>query len=120
MEEIGEAMTKDSQNPQDVSAQLEKIQQHLTFLEKKIDTLISQSAQSSGGGGGTSFPRRHFSKPRRDFDHGHSSHGHPKAFGYGGGGHRPSQREGSHQGPPRQAQGFFHKKKRFASRHEKA
>ena len=56
-----------AQNPQDVPAQLQKIQQHLIFLEKKIDTLIAGQAQGQSQGQRGSFPRKDFSRPRRTF-----------------------------------------------------
>ena len=100
-----------------VTAQLQKIQQHLVYLEKKIDTLIAQSqSHPSSGGGGNAFPRRHFSKPRPSFDRGHSHGQGPSRHE-----HRP-QREDNR--PPRpfdrparpEQRGFFHKKKRFSRR----
>lgn len=54
-----------SQNQPDVAAQLQKIQQHLIFLEKKMDTLIAGQAQSQAQK--SSFPRKDFSRPRRSF-----------------------------------------------------
>ena len=54
-----------AQNPLDVPAQLQKIQQHLIFLEKKLDTLIAGQAQSQVQR--SSFPRKDFSGPRRSF-----------------------------------------------------
>ncbi len=49
----------------DVVALIKKIQQHLVFLEKKIDTLISRSSEKPSKG-------QHFSKPFRSY--GHSQH----------------------------------------------
>lgn len=43
----------------DVAAMLKKIQQQLAFLEKKIDTLLSQSSQ------GKPFEQKSFSRPFR-------------------------------------------------------
>ena len=44
----------------DVVALVKKIQQHLMFLEKKIDTLISRSSEKPSQG-------QHFSKPFRSY-----------------------------------------------------
>ena len=50
---------------------LRKIQQHLTYLERKIDSLIGNQSQS---GGGRPFNKpRHFSKP--GFGHSPRPHG---------------------------------------------
>ena len=46
----------------DIAAAIDRIQQQLVFLEKKIDTLISQSAAKPP-------EARHFSKPFQRFDH---------------------------------------------------
>ena len=53
-----------SSSPQaepDLVALIKKIQQHLLFLEKKIDTLISRSSEKPSRG-------QHFSKPFRPYD----------------------------------------------------
>jgi CxxC-x17-CxxC domain-containing protein len=42
-----------------------KMQQQLTFLEKKIDTLISQSSERPSGAGNYVKPFQQFDKPRR-------------------------------------------------------
>lgn len=68
----------------DMLTLIQKIQQHLVFLEKKIDTLISQSSQPR-----PSFRDRSFSKPRH-FGNSHSNgprhggHGHGRGHGQGG------------------------------------
>lgn len=54
----------------DIAALIDKVQQKLTFLEKKIDTLINQSAERPSGG--SSYP-----KPFQRFDN-------SQRFGRGG------------------------------------
>jgi hypothetical protein len=66
----------------DLSQQLKKISEHLTFLEKKIDTLIEQSGNRGNTQSGGFAPRRDFG-PRRDFQGG------PKREFQRPGGHRP-------------------------------
>jgi hypothetical protein len=54
----------------DVLALIKKVEQHLVFLEKKIDLLLSQSS-----GGGRPFNSRPFSRPSRaPFDRSRPSH----------------------------------------------
>lgn len=68
---------------------IKKIQQHMVFLERKIDILIGQSSGGSGGGG--SFKRKRFSKPfRPDGGHSHSrgQEGHSHSRGRGDYGNR--------------------------------
>jgi hypothetical protein len=92
----------------DVFAVLEKMQQQLTYLEKKIDTLIQASQQSQQ----KPFEReRSFSKPPfRSFGRPHRPEG-------GQGGYGPPRGQGSY-GPPRHEGGnrdgnFRPKKKPF-------
>ena len=54
------------QEDTDVLSILKKMQQHLVYLEKKIDMLVGQS---SSGGGRPFNKDRHFSKPSRPFGH---------------------------------------------------
>jgi len=49
-----------SQGETDIAAVLKRIQQQLTFLERKVDTLISQSSEKP-------FKETRFSKPSRSF-----------------------------------------------------
>ncbi len=101
----------------DVTEMLLKIQQHLSYLEKKIDTLIAQSAP------GASQPTRgHFPQRHRPFVQGggHSSHGAPGKRRHEGPRrdfHPRSQSGDDRRGdaPPRREGGreFFQKKKRF-------
>jgi len=49
---------------QDIAVLINKMQQQLVFLEKKIDTLISQSSKRP-------FEGKHFSKPFQRFDRSH-------------------------------------------------
>ena len=52
-----------NEQPADVTAILQRIQQQLTYLEKKLDTLLQQSQQKP------SFNReRNFSRPFRPFN----------------------------------------------------
>ena len=67
------------QNESDPVVLLKKIQQHLVYLEKKIDTLIAQP--QSQGQAPVSF-KRNFSRPPRPF-------GHPHGAGRGKHPHRP-------------------------------
>lgn len=88
----------------DVIAILKKIQQQMTFLEKKLDTLLAQ--QSSGGSQPSgeraferpSFKDRHFSKPTRSFGTRTEHYGRPGGD-RGQGGDRP-ERGGFGQGRP--------------------
>ena len=70
------------QGEPDVIGLLKKIQQHLGFLEKKIDLLTSQSSQSSE----RPFRGKPFSKPYRP----------------GGGGYFPRRENREHGNPPRE------------------
>jgi hypothetical protein len=82
------------QSESDVVSLLKRMQQHLLFLEKKIDLLISQSQERPRRENAPSdrpFRKRPFSKPFRSFDH-------PQRQGKGERG--PSSRErDSAQGP---------------------
>ncbi len=53
-----------SQVEPDIAVLINEMQQRLVSLEKKIDTLISQSLERP-------FERKHFSKPFQRFDHSH-------------------------------------------------
>lgn len=111
-----------SENEKDVLAILERMQQQLTFLEKKLDTLLEQSrnAQNSQP---RSFdrPPQNFSRPFRPYnrpnrpDQGRGPR--PNSYGQGQGhssSHgRPSH--GSHSGPAREGN-FAPKKKPYFSR----
>lgn len=107
-------------NESDPVVLLKKIQQHLVFLEKKIDALIAQP--QSQGQGQFSF-KRNFSRPPRPFGHPHGAGRgkHPHRSGPGG---PPSHIRSSHDRPandrpfdkPRgsnETRGFFRKKKPF-------
>ncbi len=88
----------------DVVALIKKMQQQLDFLEKKIDTLISQSHEKP-------LREKHFSKPFRPFGH---SHRHGKAEYDNNFSGRPGER---HQGD--QHQGFGQKKKTFFNKRQR-
>jgi hypothetical protein len=60
----------------DVMALLKRMQQQLAFLEKKLDTLISQSQTRPSG-------ERHFSKPFRASSHSHRYASGERDAGYG-------------------------------------
>jgi len=68
---------------------MKKIQKHLVFLEKKIDTLIDQSSRGSSGQG-------NFSRPRRSF--GQSSRGNFGDRSRREGGYQGRRSEGGYQG----------------------
>ncbi len=110
-----------SQNESDPVVLLKKIQQHLVYLEKKIDALIGQPP--SQGQGQPSF-KRNFSRPPRAFGHPHGAGRgkHPHRSGPGGppSHFRSSNDRPSHDRPsfdkPRgsnENRGFFKKKKPF-------
>jgi hypothetical protein len=63
------------QSETDIVVLIKKMQQQLTFLEKKIDILVSQSQEKP-------LKERHFSRPSRPFDR-----------PYRPGGHYPDKRE---------------------------
>ena len=56
-EEMKHATAESEQADLDLTSILRRIQQQLAFLEKKVDLLIKQSSERSGG------RDRHFSKP---------------------------------------------------------
>ena len=98
---------------------LKKVQQQLAFLEKKIDTLISQSQARPMGHRVSSerpYGRKPFAKPQRSFDR-------PRVHGKGERERRPEDR-GAGQGRfyDRFEQGKKHsthpKRKPFVSRKE--
>ncbi|MFA6600653.1 MAG: hypothetical protein WC352_07860 [Candidatus Omnitrophota bacterium] len=90
-------------------ALVKKIQQHLVFLERKIDTLIQQSGQRPA-------PREdRFTKPRRPFGH-HRPDGRPSFTPGHGTGHPRAARPGQGGFPKHREAGknrFFERKKRF-------
>ena len=120
-------------NEPNIAAQLQQIQQHLVYLEKKIDTLLQ--SQSAGSGG---FQRKPFSRPRPSFGHGGGAPRHGRdRHERGDRGDRPFNREGNRErsfdrpggggfdkpsgggfDKPRNENrgGFFPKKKRFRQR----
>jgi hypothetical protein len=113
-----------SENEKDVLAILERMQQQLTFLEKKLDTLLEQSRNSQNSQP-RSFDRqeRNFSRPFRPYNRPNrpDQNRGPRQNGYGQGqgqghysGHgRPSH--GNHNGPAREGN-FAPKKKPYFSR----
>ncbi|GEM_PF-2288146 len=127
--------------PEDAPSQLKKIMEHLTFLEKKLDTLLEQSQNRSRFGGGS-----HFSRPRGNFRGGGNREGFNSSrpagqgqqqgtggpAGPGGpgrpgrpgrpdrpggrpGGNRPSGPRGYHQGGPRRHSQDPNEPKKFSN-----
>jgi len=108
----------------DVVALLKKIQQQLSFLERKVDMLV----------GGESSGRRPFSRPQRTFDRGRGESSGERKFEYrpkrsygdsreGSSGPERSfprrsegPREGSREGFDRERKPFFHKRRGGGSR----
>jgi hypothetical protein len=83
----------------DLVSLLNKMQQQLLFLEKKIDLLISQSQERPSGEKTSQdrpFRKRPFSKPFRSFDQ-------PQRHGKGEHGHSPRERDS--------AQGHFYERR---------
>ena len=81
-----------SEQQTEVMAVLQKMQQQLVYLEKKLDTLLQQSQQrpSFNREMNSQRPFRPFNRPNRpNQGHGHPSHG---TSGYGQGhGHGPKK-----------------------------
>ena len=100
-----------NENETDVVALLQRMQQQLTFLEKKLDTLLQQAQQAQAQPKPfNNRPERTFSKPFRPYGRPHRpSGGHgPSTYGQGQGGpSRPGQ--GGH---PREGN-FVPKKKPY-------
>ncbi len=99
-----------NENETDVVALLQRMQQQLTFLEKKLDTLLQQAQQAQAQPKPFNRPERTFSKPFRPYGRPHRpSGGHgPSTYGQGQGGpSRPGQ--GGH---PREGN-FVPKKKPY-------
>ena len=108
---------------QDLSAKIQKIADHMVFLEKKIDTLLERSVQRearpfSGNSFRSGPPRGNFSQGRRE---GYPSNTGPRRYSPSGQAHgqhgtRTSHYEGtggpSHSGnhAPRPHRGGFQKK----------
>lgn len=97
----------------DMVVLIKKMQQHLVLLERKIDTLISQSQQPQE----RPFREKRFAKPFRSFGPSHprargeynNSFREPRAGGFPQG--RPFKK---HDRPERdENRGFSHKKKPF-------
>ena len=86
---------------QDVVVLIKKMQQQLTFLEKKIDILISQSQAKS-------FGEKHFSKPFRSFDRPHRRPG--REHGYASA-EKSFDRGEESRGFGQKKRPFFHKRK---------
>ncbi len=106
--------------PASVAAQLQKIQTHLGFLEKKLDLLLAQQPQPrsggfggprpSGGGRGEFRPRRPFRSGGGDF-RGRSGGDRPDRGGEG----RPPMREG--RPPMREGRGGEDRPREFRGGH---
>ena len=74
-----------SEQQTEVMALLQRMQQQLTYLEKKLDTLIQQSQQKPFNRDNPQRPFRPFGRPNRPDQgpgqsygqgHGHGGHGH--------------------------------------------
>jgi len=95
IEEQDEVDTEDAKGgDEEVMVLLKRMQQQLAFLEKKIDTLLSQSSQQ---------PSQGSDRPRYGSDRGFSRPPRPFGNSYGGGGGRdrgPSRDRGGDY-PPR-------------------
>ncbi len=93
----------------DVVSLLKKLQQQITYLERKIDILVNQSGERS-------FPPKRFSASSRPFghaprqEHGERDHG-PRERSFTPGG-RPFKPHSDSR------QGFHHGKKPFFNRHK--
>ena len=92
----------------EIVAIIKRMQQQLVFLEKKIDTLISQSAERP-------FKDRNFSRPFRSFGqshhHGGRKHGHSTM-----GGEFPQSRPFNKERGNESGGGFARKRKPFPHR----
>lgn len=92
--------------PEDVVFLIKRLQQQVTFLEKKIDLLLNQSQARPS-------PERPFSKPFRSFGPSHHRPGgdYPHASGKKSFGHgRPFEKR-----PGEAREGFGYKKKSYGS-----
>ena len=96
-----EVESSSGQGESELAVQVQKIREHLVFLEKKIDLLLGQSQDRGGGGGGfrKSFP------PRRDFRGQDNRQGGGRPGGFGGG-PRPFRPRGG-QGQDRDRKPFY-------------
>jgi hypothetical protein len=65
---------------QDLVVMIKKMQQQLTFLEKKIDILINQSEARPSGEKAYSKPFRPFNNQNRRPDRGHEGHSGPRNY----------------------------------------
>ena len=101
-----------SEQEMDMMALLQKMQQQLVFLEKKLDTLLQQSQQKPSFGGNR---ERSFSKPFRPFTRpgGHRPDGHGPSFGHG-----PNRGPVRHDRGDRPREGNFAPKKKFFGGHQ--
>ncbi|MCA9395749.1 MAG: hypothetical protein KC649_01150 [Candidatus Omnitrophica bacterium] len=101
--------SESSQDESEVMSLLKKMQQHLTFLEKKIDLLVENSSQNS-------FKEKRFSRPGRSggYSGGFSGRRGSSSEGNGFSSERSFGRSSSYDRPRRggQSQGFGEGKKR--------
>lgn len=90
---------------QDLVRLLQRIEQKLTFLEKKLDSLLVQSQTRPSG-------ERHFSKPFRSYG---PPHRRPEGREYGDAPRERNFEPRGHFGKPRheEGRGFEHKKKSY-------
>jgi hypothetical protein len=122
MSEHHKQVEEQEQDNSGLLSEIRKIQQHLVFLEKKIDMLVGGQA---GGGGGRPFNKeRHFPKPNRPFGHSRPqrSHDGPPRGDREFGPRRPFEGGGRFDKGPRKEQGqggggdFPRRKKQWRSR----
>ncbi len=107
-----EPNTESEEQSQDLVAMIKKVQQHLAFLEKKIDTLLNQSSERS------SFksrpPFRHSRPHHGRSDRGHGFGGHSGNREHGSGDFRQDRSFDRH--PRGDNRGGFGRKKKFFKR----
>ncbi len=104
---------------QDVAVLIKQLQKQLIFLEKKIDTLISQSQARPSGEKHFSKPFRPFGNPHRSYDRGRDNAYGERGFGYKKKTYDNPRESDSGQGrnfekrPGGESRGFDQKKKPF-------
>lgn len=109
---------------QDVVVLIKKMQQQLTFLEKKIDLLINKIGEGSGRDRHFSKSSRSFERHHRSFDRGSEGRSGEKNFGHRRHfkkGHSGEDREFDRQekkGDNFHQEGDFNKDRHFKKRHD--
>lgn len=95
-EQVENAATPAQHNDTNIMVLLKKIQQQLSFVEQKLDTLIGRSSDRP-------FKERHFSKPFRPGGFNRSREDRPREFSEG-------NKDRPHSGPERGRKAFFQRK----------